>query len=76
MPANYDTISKEDFARYGWDIERIGKMLLSDRYADRTHFVFESDPGPRPQSGPVHVRRRLEGSRRADPCCTVTDFAC
>jgi hypothetical protein len=38
---NYETIRQENERRYGTDIGRIGPMLLSDRYADRTHFIFE-----------------------------------
>lgn len=41
MASNYDSISKDNKERYGWDIERIGKMLLTDRYDDRTHFIYE-----------------------------------
>ena len=41
MPVNYDAIKEENLVKYGTDIKRIGAMLLSDRYADRTHFIFE-----------------------------------
>ncbi len=41
MPSDYTTIENENRERYGWDIERIGKMLLADRYDDRTHFLYE-----------------------------------
>lgn len=39
--SDYATIRKENEQKYGTDIGRIGKMLLADRYADRTHFIFE-----------------------------------
>ena len=41
MPSNYEAIRKDNERRYGTDIGRIGRMLLADRYADRTHFIFE-----------------------------------
>lgn len=41
MPSDYVAIHEENRLRYGTDIGRIGKMLLADRYDDRTHFIFE-----------------------------------
>ena len=41
MTCNYDAIRCDNERRYGTDIGRIGKMLLADRYDDRTHFIFE-----------------------------------
>lgn len=41
MPSDYARIRQENERRYGTDIGRIGKMLLADRYDDRTHFIFE-----------------------------------
>ncbi|MBA2084695.1 hypothetical protein DMTZ50_0500 [Dehalococcoides mccartyi] len=41
MVADYGSIRTENERRYGTDIGRIGPMLLADRYADRTHFIFE-----------------------------------
>ncbi len=41
MTSNYPEIRTENQRRYGTDIGRIGPMLLADRYADRTHFIFE-----------------------------------
>lgn len=41
MASNYARIREENKKRYGTDIGRIGPMLLSERYADRTHFLFE-----------------------------------
>jgi len=41
MTSNYAVIKKENEQRYGTDIGRIGKMLLANLYADRTHFIFE-----------------------------------
>lgn len=41
MPTDYSLIEKENRERYGWDIKRIGDMLLADRYSDRTHFIYE-----------------------------------
>lgn len=38
---NYEAILAENKRRYGTDIGRIGPMLLADRYADRTHFIYE-----------------------------------
>jgi hypothetical protein len=41
VASNYEAICEENRQRYGTDIARIGPMLLSDRYDDRTHFIFE-----------------------------------
>ena len=41
MASNYPAIRKENLTRYGTDIGRIGRMLLADRYDDRTHFIYE-----------------------------------
>lgn len=41
MPTDYHSIRTENARRYGTDIGRIGRMLLADRYDDRTHFIFE-----------------------------------
>src|SRR5438477_7446831 len=41
MASDYAAIKAENERRYGTDIGRIGPMLLADRYADRTHFIFE-----------------------------------
>ena len=41
MPSNYTSISRDNERKYGTDIGRIGPVLLGNRYADRTHFVFE-----------------------------------
>ena len=41
MPCDYKAIRKDNERRYGTDIGRIGRMLLSDRYDDRTHFIYE-----------------------------------
>ncbi len=41
MPCDYKVIRKDNERRYGTDIGRIGRMLLSDRYDDRTHFIYE-----------------------------------
>jgi hypothetical protein len=41
MALNYSAIRSENERRYGTDIDRIGKMLLVDRYDNRAHFIFE-----------------------------------
>ena len=41
MASDYAAIRAENEKRYGTDIGRIGPMLLSDRYDDRTHFIYE-----------------------------------
>ena len=41
MTTNYDEIREENLVRYGTDIERIGPILLHDKYSDRTQFIFE-----------------------------------
>lgn len=41
MASDYTDIRIENERRYGTDIGRIGPMLLANRYADRTHFIFE-----------------------------------
>ena len=41
MASEYASIQSENKIRYGTDIGRIGRMLLADRYDDRTHFIYE-----------------------------------
>jgi hypothetical protein len=41
VPTDYHAIRCENEKRYGTDIGRYGPMLLSERYDDRTHFIFE-----------------------------------
>lgn len=41
QPSDYASISDENTRRYGTDIDRIGQILLAERYDDRTHFVYE-----------------------------------
>ena len=41
VPSDYTAIRADNQQRYGTDIARIGPMLLADRYADRTHFIYE-----------------------------------
>jgi len=41
MASNYNEIHEDNIRRYGTDIGRIGSMIFVDRYADRTHFIFE-----------------------------------
>lgn len=41
MACNYDAIREKNRTRFGTEIGRIGKMLLADRYDDRTHFIYE-----------------------------------
>lgn len=41
MACDYSAIRTDNKAKYGTDIGRIGPMLLAQRYADRTHFIFE-----------------------------------
>ena len=41
MPCDYEAIRRENIKKYGTDIGRFGPMLLANRYAERTHFIFE-----------------------------------
>jgi hypothetical protein len=41
MLTDYATIANENIKRYGTAIDEYGPTLLSDRYSDRTHFVYE-----------------------------------
>lgn len=41
MASDYKEIQIDNIRRYGTDIGRIGRMLLADRYDEKTHFVFE-----------------------------------
>lgn len=41
MAIDYEAIRADNERRYGTDIGRVGRMLLADRYDDRTHFIFE-----------------------------------
>lgn len=35
------TISEQNKGKYGTDIGRFGRMLLAERYSDRSHFIYE-----------------------------------
>ena len=41
MTCDYEAIRQDNKRRYGEDIARVGKLLLADRYRDRTHFIYE-----------------------------------
>ena len=41
MPVDYDALREENLVEYGKAIGRIGGMLMTDRYDDRSHFIFE-----------------------------------
>src|SRR5690242_4243318 len=41
MTSDYPAIRADNELEYGKGIGRIGPMLLANRYADRTHFIFE-----------------------------------
>lgn len=41
MAINYEAISEGNTLRYGTEIETYGPVLLTNLYAERTHFVFE-----------------------------------
>ena len=38
---DYRALSKENEGKYGYDIARLGRMLLANRYADRSQFIYE-----------------------------------
>ena len=38
---NYKALSKENERKYGTDIDRICRMLLANRYSDRSQFIYE-----------------------------------
>jgi len=40
-PVDYETLARKNARRYGTEWPRIGGMLLADRYAERTHFIYE-----------------------------------
>ena len=41
MSQKYDVIRLDNVKKYGTEIGKIGRMLLANRYDDRTHFIFE-----------------------------------
>ena len=41
MATDYKQIANDNIRRYGTDIDEYGPILLSNRYSDRTHFVYE-----------------------------------
>lgn len=41
MASDYEAIKTDNQRRYGTDVERYGKSLLTDLYDDRTHFIYE-----------------------------------
>ena len=40
-PFEYALLAQDNLRRYGTDSRRYGGRLLADRYADRTHFIYE-----------------------------------
>jgi hypothetical protein len=40
-PFDYALLAQENVRRYGTDSRRYGRILLADRYTDRTHFIYE-----------------------------------
>ena len=72
MALSYSKIRKENKNRYGWDIKRIGTMLLTERYDDRTHFIFELL-----QNAEDAIKRRpadWRGSRKIEFYLTETEL--
>lgn len=69
MPSDYQKIASDNQLRFGTEISRIGQLLLADRYADRTHFLFEllqnaeDALGRRSEAGSSLVRLDLNASR-------------
>lgn len=41
MTGDYNALRRDNERRYGTDINRVGKLLLADRYGERTHFIYE-----------------------------------
>ena len=41
MASDYEAIKANNKSRYGTDVGRYGKSLLTDLYDDRTHFIYE-----------------------------------
>ena len=41
MASDYEAIKADNERLYGTDVGRYGKSLLTDRYDDRTHFIYE-----------------------------------
>lgn len=41
MASDYEAIRADNERRYGTDVGRYGKSLLTDLYDDRTHFIYE-----------------------------------
>ncbi len=41
MPSNYKAIADRNIERYGTGIDTYGPVLLSNRYGDSTHFIYE-----------------------------------
>lgn len=41
MASDYKAIRATNERLYGTDIQRVGRLLLADRYDDRTHFIYE-----------------------------------
>lgn len=71
MGSDYAAIKGENLRRYGTDIGRIGPMLLADRYADRTHFIFELLQNA---EDALKRRRGIEGPRSVSLTLTNRDL--
>ena len=60
MTCDYEAIRKQNIKEYGEGIGRFGRPLLSDRYAERTHFIFELLQNA---EDALARRKKWEGSR-------------
>lgn len=41
MPVDYVPLRSENVTKYGKDMARVGRLLLSQMHSERTHFIFE-----------------------------------
>src|SRR5690348_13229027 len=60
MPTDYAALRRENEIEYGRGIGRIGPMMMANRYADRTHFIFELLQN----AEDAMARRHADGARK------------
>ena len=70
MPVDYNALREENLIEYGQAIGRIGRMLLAERYDDRTHFIFEVL-----QNAEDALKKRGDWAGRRSIAFSLTDAA-
>ncbi len=68
-PVDYVMLAQENERRYGTDWQRIGPMLLAERYTEKNHFIYELLQNA---EDALRKRREWDGKRSVKFCLTDT----